>query len=449
VKVETQRSPPIAPARTAAFDILLQVEHGSFADELLHSALLDDLSRVDRALCTEIVMGVLRWRFTVDCDIAALSFTPFRKLDVEVLTALRMGVYQLRYMDRIPKHAAINESVELVKRGRKASAAALVNAILRKLPREKQPTAPPGSSPDQLARAFSHPAWLMKRWIDAYGSDAALKIADWDQHVPPTSIRTTGDPNVLRELESSGIQLAPGQLLHSSFTVVEGDVTKTAAFRDGHIAIQDEGSQLVALLVGSGTRILDCCAAPGGKTAIIAERNPNASVVAAELHPQRARLARERVSASSVHVITADARSLPLAGGFDRVLADVPCSGTGTLARNPDIRWKLKPDDLPDLHARQVAILTGAAGQLAVGGRLVYSSCSLEPEENEDVIEEVIGSDPELKVRNVGQELERLKAAGELVWQDVGSLLRGPYLRTLPGVHPCDGFFAAIIERAA
>jgi len=394
-------------------------------------------------------MGVLRWRFTIDCEIAALSFTPFRKLDLEVLTALRMGVYQLRFLDRIPRHAAINESVELVKRGRKASAAALVNAILRKLSREKSARTGAAVTPDELALTFSHPAWLMKRWVEAYTTEIAVTMADWDQHVPPVSIRMSGDSDVRGDLEADGIRLSPGKLLHSAFEVSDGDITKTAAFRDGRVAIQDEGSQLVALLVGSGTRILDCCAAPGGKTAILAERNPNASVIAVELHPQRARLTRGRVRANNVQVITADARSLPLAGNFDRVLADVPCSGTGTLARNPDIKWRLKPEDLPDLHARQVAILSGAAGQLAPSGRLVYSSCSLEHEENEDVIEEVMGAHPELKVRNIGQELERLKTSGELVWPDVGSLLRGPYLRTLPGIHPCDGFFAAIIEKTA
>ena len=449
MKAEAKPAARISPARAAAFDILLRVERGGFADELLHSTSLEGTSRTDRALCTEIVMGVLRWRFAIDCDIAALSFTPFRNLDVEVLTALRMGVYQLRFLDRIPRHAAINESVELVKRGRKASAAALVNAILRKLPRDKPAPLHGTSSPDELARALSHPSWLIERWTDAYGAETAGKIAGWDQRVPPVSIRIDADAEVRRELEASGIRLESGKLLKSAEKVVQGDITKSAAFLDGRIAVLDEGSQLVALLVGNGTRILDCCAAPGGKTAILAERNPQASVVAAELHPHRARLTRERVGAANVQVISADARSLPLDHDFDRVLADVPCSGTGTLARNPEIKWRLKPEDLLDLHTRQVAILAGAAGQLSSGGRLVYSSCSLEHEENEDVIEEVIASRPELKVCNVGQELEKLKASGELAWEDVGSLLRGPYLRTIPGVHPCDGFFAAILERTA
>ncbi|MGZ5234592.1 MAG: transcription antitermination factor NusB, partial [Burkholderiales bacterium] len=177
MKAEAKAPPRISPARTAAFDVLLRVEQGSFADELLHSALLNALFPVDRALCTEIVMGVLRWRFTIDCDIAALSFTPFRKLDLEVLTALRMGVYQLRFLDRIPRHAAINESVELVKRGRKASATALVNAILRKLSREKPAKTGAVLAPDELARTLSHPAWLMKRWVEAYTTELAATIA--------------------------------------------------------------------------------------------------------------------------------------------------------------------------------------------------------------------------------------------------------------------------------
>ena len=180
---------------------------------------------------------------------------------------------------------------------------------------------------------------------------------------------------------------------------------------------------------------------------MLAESNPEATIVAAELHPHRARLLRERVTAKHVEVLTGDAAKLPLGANFDRVLADVPCSGTGTLGRNPEIKWKLKPEDLVDLHGRQVAILRGAMSHVAPGGRLVYSSCSLEPEENEAVVEEAIAESREFRVVDGGEELKRLKSEGELVWGDVGTLLRGGYVRTIQGVHPCDGFFAAVMER--
>jgi 16S rRNA (cytosine967-C5)-methyltransferase len=211
----------------------------------------------------------------------------------------------------------------------------------------------------------------------------------------------------------------------------------------GEVWIQDEASQLVALLAGKGNRILDCCAAPGGKTSILAERNPAAQILALELHEQRARLLRHRVSAANVEVQTADVTTISSNAAFDCVLADVPCSGTGTLARNPEIKWRLLPEDLADMQKRQIAILRSALRQLAPGGRLVYSTCSLEPEEGEAVVEPELGEGYE--VLDCASELRSV--ASEIALTNVETLLRGRYLRTLPGVHPCDGFFAAIIAR--
>jgi 16S rRNA (cytosine967-C5)-methyltransferase len=229
--------------------------------------------------------------------------------------------------------------------------------------------------------------------------------------------------------------------------VAGGDITTTDLFHNGQIAIQDEGSQLVAALVGEGKRILDCCAAPGGKTRALATRLPEAEIYAAELHPHRARLLRRLAPQPNIHVVTADALTLPFIIRFDRVLADVPCSGTGTLARNPEIKWKLKPEDLLNLQSRQVAILHAAMGRVSTGGRLVYSTCSLEPEENEQVVSACLKGNPEFRLVPVREELERLGQSGDLVWKDTGNLVSGSFLRTIPGVHPCDGFFAAILKR--
>jgi 16S rRNA (cytosine967-C5)-methyltransferase len=445
-------NPKTSPSRAAAFDILLRVEQGAFADELLHSGRLDELSAADRALCTEIVMGVLRWRSRLDLAIGLVSSQPVTKLDVEVLTALRISAYQIGFLERVPKRAAVNESVELVKRARKRSAATFVNAVLRKLADKPSLVIPLLASGAKTVLDFSenyaHPLWLVERWAAAYGLETAERICDHDQRVPSVAVRIK-NAHVESELIAAGIQLAPGALLSSARTVIAGDVTKTAAFQEGGVAIQDEGSQLVALLVGRGERLLDCCAAPGGKTRVLAEQNPNAMLVATEIHPRRAQTAHRLVRAPNVQVIVADAAALPFARNFDRVLADVPCSGTGTLARNPEIKWRLKPDDLVDLRARQVAILNGALQHLAPGGRLVYSSCSLEREENEAVIDEALAGCDDVRVTDIRPELERLRDSGELAWSDIGSLTRGPYLRTLPGVHPWDGFFAAILSKSA
>jgi len=439
----------LSPSRTAAFDILMRVEQGAFADELLHSGRLDKLAAADRALCTEIVMGVLRWRSRLDEMIGLWSKTPPLKLDPEVLTALRMGAYQLRYLERVPAHAAVDQTVELVKRAGRRFSAPMVNAVMRKIAGAKP--APPAHSDDasldQVASATAHPPWLLERWSAAYGLAAVQQIARYDQEVPVPTLRLR-DPQAESDLLSEGIELASGVLVATARRVTSGDVTKTSVFAQARAYLQDEASQLVALLVGHGARILDCCAAPGGKASVIAERNPSALVVASELHPARARLMRRLVHAPNVRVIAANAEALPLGQVFDRILADVPCSGTGTLGRNPEIKWRLRPEDISHLHGSQVAILRAALSCLLPGGRLVYSTCSLEREENENVVAEAMAGRNDLRLLDCREELQHLQAKHELVWSDLNSLVRGKFLRTLPGVHPCDGFFAAIIERA-
>jgi 16S rRNA (cytosine967-C5)-methyltransferase len=438
----------LSPSRAAAFDILMRVEQGACADELLHSGRLDELSPADRSLCMEVVMGVLRWRSRLDDTIASWSKLPPQKLDPEVVTALRMGVYQLVHLERVPAHAAVDQTVELVKRAGRRFSAPMVNAVMRKIAASKpSPPASPEAegSLDQLASAMAHPRWLLERWEAEYGLEAARQIAHYDQSVPVPALRLR-DAKAESDLRGEGVELAPGELVAGARRVISGDVTKTRVFAEGRAYLQDEASQLAALLVGQGARILDCCAAPGGKTSVIAERNPSSLVVATELHPARARLTRRLVRARNVSVIAANAEALPLMPDFDRVLADVPCSGTGTLARNPEIKWRLRAEDLSELHGRQVSILRAALGYVVPGGRLVYSTCSLEREENEDVVAEVLAGRSDLSLLDCRDELQRLKVEGELIWDDLDSLLRRKFLRTLPGVHPCDGFFAAVLE---
>ncbi len=437
----------VSSARLAAFNILLRVERESaYAVELLHSALLDELSPVDRNLATEIVMGVLRWRSVLDETIARLSLTPFRKLDFEVLTALRMGVYQKQFLTKVPAHAAVNETVELVKQAKKTSAAGLVNAVMRKVKSGAyDPHASNLSGLDYLSSALGHPRWLVERWLTFFSQDVVQKICEYDQRIPPSVLRLSSLEDETT-LAAQGIELVPGALMATARTVIAGDVTATQSFRGGKIAIQDEGSQLVAALVGKGRRILDCCAAPGGKTAAMATRLPQAEIVATELHPHRATLLRRLAPQQNIQVITADALALPYGADFDRVLADVPCSGTGTLARNPEIKWKLKPEDLLDLQSRQIEILKAAMRYVAPGGRLVYSTCSLEPEENEHVIAACLPNS-DFKIIPARTELQHLQDSGELVWKNLDELVSGGFLRTIPGVHPCDGFFAAVLGK--
>ncbi len=445
---------PPSPARVAAFDILLRVDReSSYASELLHAPAYEHLSPKDHALTTELVQGVLRWRSRLDDEIASASSQPLSKLDDEILIALRLALYQLRWLDRIPNRAALHESVELVKRARKRSAAPFVNAVLRKLSAAApKPDAEPHST-ETLASSLAHPVWLVARWIDQYGFHAAHQICRHDQSIPSTAIRLR-TTSAEAELQQQGIALEPGNLLAAARRIHSGEVTRSKAFRDRTIVIQDEASQLVAALIGSeqkeGSRILDCCAAPGGKTLAIADQNPAADITAVEVHPHRLRLLQKLLSVSTnkIHTVLSDVTHLPRTNPYDRVLADVPCSGTGTLSRNPEIKWRLKPEDLSDLHERQVAILRSAITHLDPGGRLVYSTCSLEKEENEEVVEQLLAETDSVHQVGCREELDRLRQAGELTWPDPPALTRGPYLRTIPGIHPCDGFFAAILERS-
>jgi 16S rRNA (cytosine967-C5)-methyltransferase len=447
---------PASSARAAAFDILLQVEEkDAYASDLLNTGRYCKLPGVDHALATEIVMGVLRWRSRLDDEIEARCSQDLKKVDLEVLVALRIAAYQLLFLDRIPARAAVDESVELVKRARKRSAAGFVNAILRKLAGDANSIrnsnmellAEGNNALPDTAKRFAHPAWLLESWAQQFGREAVAGICAFNQGVPQPAVRLF-DAAAGPDVSATGVELGPGKLLASARRVLCGDVTKTPSFADGRLVIQDEASQLVALLVGKGSRILDCCAAPGGKTRLLAERNPNAEILAVELHAHRAQLLRKRVPNRNVHIMQCDIRELPVSSLFDRVLADVPCSGTGTLARHPEIKWRLTRRDVNELQSRQLAILQAAMAHVSPGGVLVYSTCSLEREENSDVVEKAI-AESTFRLLDCSQELERLEAEGELIAPYRNSLLQGPYLRTIPGMHPVDGFFAAMLERTA
>ena len=463
-----------SPARVTAYDVLLRIEQqDAYASELLHSSQYAKLSPADHGLTTELVMGVLRWRSLLDAEILRFSTKGVEKLDIEVLTALRLAAYQLLFLDRIPSRAAVHESVELVKRARKGSAAPFANAVLRKLAGsastakavredeglnvalkrgtqesnhdQKVDTAEYRSAAE-LSRKLAHPLWLVERWVRQFGLERAWQVCSYDQQAPAAAVRLA-DAGTESELRRDGIDLAPGQLLASARRVRAGNVSRTPAFAEGRVAIQDEASQLVALLVGKGSKILDCCAAPGGKTRVLAERNPEAGIVALELHAHRARLLRKLVPARNVEVINSDVLDFTRRAGFDRVLADVPCSGTGTLAHNPEIKWRLKAEDIAALQMRQLAILRAAMQHVTPGGKLVYSTCSLEREENEEVVGRALSGEPAFRVLDCRLELERLRAEGDLAWNEMDSLVSGRFLRTIPGVHSCDGFFVAILEK--
>ena len=444
----------VAPARSAAFKVLLGVDRGAgHSDELLHQPDVEKLSSQDRNLAMNLVMGTLRWQVALDARIAMLLAKPKAQLDPSVRIALRLGAFQILHLDRVPVYAAIGESVELAKSAGNKFAAGMVNAVLRKIATQpKHREADSIANADDLAQVYAHPRWLVDRWVRNYGLENAKSICEYDQQPAPTFVRLL-TPDAERELQSEGVELMPGNFLVNVRSVIRGDIFSTNALRKGWVRILDEGSQLIAELAGHGGRILDACAAPGGKTSVLAERNPKASIVASDVSKKRLNEMERliRLPAQRIEYVTADAANQRWKPEFDLILCDVPCSGTGTIARNPEIRHRFKEEDLNRQSERQKAILSALMRGVERGGRLLYSTCSLEPEENEAVIHECLQRQEELELAPIQHELERLQAAGILGEEGTKKLRETAVvngcLRTLPGVHGCDGFFAALFVR--
>ncbi len=377
----------LSPARSTAFDVLRGVHEGGFASELL-MARSAELDSRDAGLASQIVFGCLRFQLQLDFLIRHFAGRN-AKLDPEVRIALRMGIYQIRYLERIPAHSAVFESVELVKRARKRSAAAFVNAILRKVNRA------PVEWPDRQT-ALSCPEWLLARWEARFGAEITERIAG-------ASLR---EPELYVRAPDGGPGLEP--------TVVPGCYRVPDGGPPAGARIQDIGSQSIVPLLelAPGQTFLDLCAAPGNKTTQALESGVNA--IACDLRWRRLK------TVSGCRRVVLDAsRPLPFEARFDRILVDAPCSGTGTLARNPEIKWRLQPSDIAQLQQLQIAILGNALDHLAPGGRAVYSTCSIEREENEDVVAAVTASRPALRILETR--------------------------RRIPGRDCGDGFFAAVL----
>jgi 16S rRNA (cytosine967-C5)-methyltransferase len=404
----------ITPARRVAFEILTLVGDGKgHSDELLHGVRMQDLSDADKHLATALVMGVLRWQIALDATVRRFLQRPDQRLAEPVAVVLRLGAYQLLHMDRIPAHAAISESVEMCRAAGEPHASGMVNAILRKVATAPKPKEPIFETTAAFAERLGHPLWLVERWVARYGRPAALKICEADQ----------------REPDAGGL-FAPDAILP-------------------HI---DDGSRLVAEIAaaalptveGHAPRVWDCCAAPGGKTLVLAARLPGAQIVATDVSAKRMAQTQLRLRrfdyAGQIQTEVADATKLPAnLGDFDLILCDVPCTGTGTLGRNPEIRERLQPEELVRQATRQKEILAAALARLAPGGRLVYSTCSLEPEENEDVVAAAGGTIVPL---------DGLLGALPLKSSPRADLVRDGALRTLPGIDPCDGFYAVVLGRS-
>jgi 16S rRNA (cytosine967-C5)-methyltransferase len=449
----------IAPARVAAFDALsaISTERLNLSDAVAAArhALRDDR---DKALAAEIAIGVQRWRATLDYLIAHFSKRGLDRLDHAVVEILRLSAYQLLHLTRVPAAAVVDDAVNLTGRAGKRSAAGLVNAVLRALSRSRQslplPRRPerPGDRDralDYLAITLSHPRWLAERWLDRYGFETTEQWMRFNNAAAPLTLRANplrNTPDELAErLAVGGIGVSRGRFAPDALLVEEGRPLGGPGLDEGWFVVQDEASQLVALLTGGrpGNRVLDTCASPGGKTTAIAARmDRHALLVACDVRDHRMALLRRTVDAggsTNIRLVQADLmQSPPFSRDFDCVFVDAPCSGLGVLRRDPDIKWRRTEDELPLMAARELRLLRHAADVVAPGGRLVYATCSSEPEENEIVAEAFLAEAPEFAHIHASDAAPDLPAP---VVDDRG------YLRTSPDAHGLEAFFGAVFTR--
>jgi 16S rRNA (cytosine967-C5)-methyltransferase len=423
-------------ARRLAFRILIALEgrEATLADLLAHDD-AESLSTRDRAFLHELTLGTLRHRGALDHALGPLLHRPAERMEAGPLAALRLGAYQLLHM-RVPHRAAVAESVDLARDAAPRSAG-FVNAVLRRLSREG-PRKPPDETADPLAwltTVGSLPPWLAARWLERTGPEVAVARARAFLERPPLVLRLNPRvPEAQARVVAAGIELRP-LAVPGAWEARGGPVGELAAA--GIVYPQDQGSQLVAHLAASPGRVLDACAAPGGKSTLLSDLGGEGTrVVAAEVSLPRVRtlsILVRRWGSPNVAVVAADAARPPFRAAFDSVLLDAPCTGLGTIGRNPDIKWKITNADVLRHARRQRELLVSVSGLVQPGGLLVYSVCSTEREEGEDIVESFVDA-------NRSFETFPLPA-----WTSPFS--HGPFLRTLPERDGSDGFFVAALRR--
>lgn len=434
----------ISPARIAAYEILRKIASDNAFSSVLLPLYEEKISPKDRGLVHELTLGVLRRQLYLDRIIETLTKKKATKFDLEVLISLRIGLYQILFLDKIPASAAVNESVNLVQMAKKTSAKGLVNAVLRKATREKI-NLNYIDEIEKLVVETSHPRWLIEKWIVDFGHEETAKLVEANNKTPKLVFRLTdkADEKTVETLKKLDLELTESTIISGAWLVAKPNEMLYLYAREGKIYFQEESSQMVANLVNlqNGERFFDVCAAPGSKTSYVAAQSAKCkgqSICAGDLHWNRAKFLREnclRQGVNSASVLRYDAENaLPFAEEtFDCVLVDAPCSGTGTIRHNPEIRYSLESEDLRDLSFKQLNILENASKTLKKGGRLIYSTCSLEKEENEVVIDAFFQ-------RNRGFQ----KKLPELPPQ---FLTNEGFARTLPQRDKTDGFFIARLEK--
>ncbi len=439
--------------RAICLDILNRIEEADLhPDRLLTDSFkrYRYLTSLDRAFLTELTYGVIRWRGKLDWVIHHFSKIPLEKIELETLNILRLGLYQVLFLSRTPCSAAVNESVELAKRIRGKGGAGFVNAVLRSAIRQKDEIRHPDIVEDpvlHISVAQSHPLWLVQRWVREMGVEETLKICTFNNQISSLTLRTNTVKINQKELieKLRGVELKPFPTIFSEEGIVLQDPPPTSELpfiKEGLYIIQDEASQLVTSILDPkpGERILDACAAPGGKTTHMAQKMENrGEIYALDLSKGKLDLIEEmcqRLGIKIVRTIKANAaQPLPIPKGmmFDRILADVPCSGFGTLRRNPDLKWRRGEKDIKRLSGLQFSILSNLSVYVKEGGVLIYSTCTVFHEENEDVVEKFLEEHPEFKLDRMDKVLP----------EKCHPFIQSRYFKTFPPEDEMDGFFVA------
>ncbi len=441
-------------AREIALDVLNRVEeHKSYSNlELKHVLDRTPLNAPDAGLVTELVYGTIQRRGTIDFILD--QFVRGKKLQPWVRNLLRLSLYQIRFLDRIPERAAVHEAVEIAKRKGHQGIASMVNGVLRNVLRQPDvwEKLPGGDAAKKLSVAESHPEWLVRKWMSAYGEETTRAICQSNNRAPHTSVRVnllkTSKESLLTELKQEFPDVRPSELSPSGIIVAGGHAAGTRLFRDGYFTVQDESSMLVAPALGvqPGMKVLDACAAPGGKTTHIAELMQNRGrIVASDVHPHKRDLIAQtanRLGIDIIEPIVSDALDLPEKnlGVFDRILLDAPCTGFGVIRRKPDLKWNKTPEDVKEIAALQLRLLERVASLLAPDGRLVYSTCTIEREENEQLVRRFVADHPEYELdTSLADDLPSAVTA-------VADSSSG-FVQILPHHFDSDGFFIARIKR--
>ena len=440
-------------ARGSAIMILSRFERSdAYLEKLIdHEIRAKNFSQLDKSLLYEIVHGVIRWRWKLDYILTGFYHGDYMKCLNIVKNALRLALYQIMFLDKVPDSAAVNESVEIIKKIQGDKIAGIVNAVLRNITRNIDNIRYPDKDEDvsyHLSVMFSYPRWMVRKWLDRFGHEETEKLLEANNRKPDITIRLNSMKTDLNEIENElkklDVNFQKSIIINQSLRLhlLKRDITTLDIFKLGKISVQDESASLAVVLASPepGSRVLDICAAPGGKSFFCAEiMGDNGSITSIDKYSSKVKILEDsiaRLGYKSITAMAGDAAKITFDEKFDLVIADVPCSGLGTIAKKPDIKWKREREDVVNIAKTQRKIIENAAEQVAPNGVLLYSTCTIEPEENQDVINWFLENHPEFS-------LDRAEKYIPV------ELTKDGFMQTFPHIHNIDGAFAARLIKSS